>query len=108
MKKLILLFAFVLSMQNICSQNFTFEIAPLVGFSFAKIDELVYSNNIKESHLEWHNYKPSVGINAVVLVENFICDFTMQSCIPVALGKVTDKDFLFQNKIQLQCFLNTI
>lgn len=104
MKKLILLFAFVLSMQNICSQNFTFEIAPLVGFSFAKIDELVYSNNIKESHLEWHNYKPFVGINAVVSVENFICDFTVQSCIPVALGKVTDKDFFISEQNPIAMF----
>ena len=65
---------------------------------------MVYSNNIKESHLEWHNYKPSVGINAVVSVENFICDFTVQSCIPVALGKVTDKDFFISEQNPIAMF----
>lgn len=62
MKKLILLFAFTLSMHNISSQEIAFEITSLVGFSFSKIDELVYSNNIKESHLEWNNCKPCLAI----------------------------------------------
>ena len=104
MKKLILLFAFVLSMQSISSQKFTFEIAPFVGVSFAKIDELVYSNNIKESQIEGKNYKPFVGINTVFLMQNFMCDFTVQSCIPVALGIVTDKDFFISEQNPIAMF----
>lgn len=104
MKKLILLFAFTLSMHNISSQEIAFEITPLVGFSFSKIDELVYSNNIKESHLEWNNCKPCLGINAAFSIENFMCDFTVQSAIPVALGKVTDKDFFVSEENAISMF----
>lgn len=93
MKKFFLAVVLVLSVNYAFSQDVVLKLRPLFGFSVSSVNELVYKNGVKESHLEWKNYKPSIGINVVCAIQNFIMDFKLQSAIPVALGNVTDKDF---------------
>lgn len=80
------------------------KISSLIGFSFSKIDEYVYKNTIKESQLEWKNFKPFIGIDVLCAIRNFFIDLKVQSAIPVTLGNITDKDFLISEENVVSMF----
>ncbi|MBD5448092.1 MAG: hypothetical protein HDR32_10275 [Treponema sp.] len=80
-----LLFLFTLPI-NLFSQKFSLHLSPLAGFSFSNINEFVYYNDKKESQLEWKNYKPLIGINAVCSIQSIVLDFKVQSSIPQRMG----------------------
>ena len=103
MKKKCFICFFVLFIENLFAQSIVFETRSRIGFSFSNIDEFVYENNIKSSHIQWKNYKPFVGFNANFSIYDIVVKFELKTAIPVALGCVIDKDFFIseQNSISL-------
>lgn len=92
-KKNILLIIYLCLISYLFSKELNFCITHLAGFSISNVNEFVYSNDIKESELEWKNYKPFIGIGSSIQINNFSLDFSVISSIPVALGNTTDKDY---------------
>lgn len=93
MRKFFSVIILIFTASHIFPQAIAVKLSPLFGFSIGNINELVYENDIKESQLEWENYKPFIGINTTCSIRSFVIDFKVQSAIPVALGNMTDKDF---------------
>ena len=108
MKKFLVSIILFFSVNSIFSQVISLKLCPLFGFSISDVNEFVYNKDLKESHLEWKNYKPFIGINAICLIQNFIIDFKAQNAIPVTLGSVTDKDFSETNAISMYSYHNLI
>lgn len=108
MKKFLVSIILFFSVNSIFSQIINFKLCPILGFSISNVNEFVYNKDLKESHLEWKNYKPFIGINAICLIQNFIIDFKAQNAIPVTLGSVTDKDFSETNAISMYSYHNLI
>ncbi|CAM4298702.1 omptin family outer membrane protease [Treponema peruense] len=92
MKKVFFLLVFVLYANHYVS-GISFQICPFSGFEFGNISELVYENNVEVSELEWTQITPYIGITTKINLWNFLFDFTIKNAIPVALGRITDKDF---------------